>query len=100
MEAVFEAEIVIFVSLLFMTRFPCFFISKSWKNKIKEGYISHIFGFEVKERIWETETVLEAETNFGIYGPIWSFYTSKCSQKYIKGGYLSHLLGFEVTELI
>ena len=61
MEAVFEAEIVIFVSLLFMTRFPCFFISKSWKNKIKEGYISHIFGFEVKERIWETEAVLEAE---------------------------------------
>ena len=38
--------------------------------------------------------------NFGIYGPIWSFYTLKCSQKDIKVGNLSQLLGFEVTEWI
>ena len=47
MEAVFEAEIVTFVSLLVMTRFPCFLSQKAGKNKIKEGYISHSFGFEV-----------------------------------------------------
>ena len=38
--------------------------------------------------------------NFGIYGPIWSFYTLKCSQKNIKVGNLAQLLGFEVTEWI
>ena len=36
--------------------------------------------------------------NFGIYGPIWSFYISKCSQKNIKRGYLPHIFGFEVIE--
>ena len=36
--------------------------------------------------------------NFGIYGPIWSFYISKCSQKNIKGSKNSHIFGSEVTE--
>ena len=48
MEAVFEAEIVTLVTLLYMTRFLCFFISKCWQNNIEEGYITPIFGFEVE----------------------------------------------------
>ena len=34
---------------------------KMLKKIYKRGYLSHLSGFEVKERIWETEAVLEAE---------------------------------------
>ena len=71
-----------------------FFISKCWKNNIKEGYITNIFGFEIicRTDLGDRDRFRGWKCNFSVYELIWSFYTTKCSQKNIKGCYLS-LLG-------
>ena len=57
MEAVSEAENG---TLVFMTNSVVLYFKMLTKN-LKGGYLTHLLGFEVTERIEEMEAVLEAE---------------------------------------
>ena len=48
MEGVSEAENV---TLVFMNQFGCVILQNAHKKNLKGGYLSHLLGFEVTERI-------------------------------------------------